>query len=114
VAFPRFAREDVEVGGHRIPKGSIMLAHLPASSRDPRSTLGDQFCPVAESSNHVAFGHGLHRCVGAELARMELRAAFPALARRFPEMRLAVDPADLEYHQKSIVFGLESLPVTLG
>ena len=114
IAFPRFAKEDVVVGGHKIKKGSIMLAHLPTASRDPRSTPGAGLCPMKESSNHLAFGHGLHRCVGAELARMELRAAYPALAKRFPNMKLAVDPSELQYHAKSIVYGLESLPVTLG
>jgi len=114
VAFPRFAKEDVTVGGHLIKKGAVMLVHLPGASRDPRSTAGNDWCPAAESSNHVAFGHGLHRCVGSELARMELRAAYPALARRFPNMKLAADPAEFEYHAKSIVFGLESLPVTLN
>lgn len=113
VAFPRFAREDVVVGGHLIKKGSVMLAHLPAASRDPRSTPGEAMCPMKESANHLAFGHGLHRCVGAELARMELRAAYPALAKRFPNMELAVDPSELEYHAKSLVFGLEALPVRL-
>lgn len=114
IAFPRFAKEDVVVAGRKIKKGSVMLVHLPTASRDPRSTPGEGLCPMKESSNHVAFGHGLHRCVGAELARMELRAAYPALAKRFPNMKLAVDPADLEYHAKSIVYGLEALPVTLG
>lgn len=114
IAFPRFAREDVVVGGHRIKKGSVMLVHLPTASRDPLSTPGEAMCPVKESSQHLAFGHGLHRCVGAELARMELRAAYPALAQRFPDMRLAVDPDEIEFHAKSIVFGLESLPVTLA
>lgn len=114
VSFPRIAKEDVVVGGHLIKKGAIMLAHLPTASRDPRSTPGEALCPMKESSNHLAFGHGLHRCVGAELARMELRAAYPALAKRFPEMRLAVDPSELEYHSKSIVYGLESLPVLLS
>lgn len=114
VAFPRFAREDVVVGGKRIRKGSVMLAHLPAASRDPRSTPGDAVCPSSASSQHLAFGHGLHRCVGAELARMELRAAYPALARRFPDMRLAVEPAELQFHARSIVFGLEALPVRLS
>jgi cytochrome P450 len=113
VAFPRFVREDMRVGRHLIRKGSIILVHLPAASRDPRSTPGEAFCPVKESSNHVAFGHGMHRCVGAELGRMELRAAFPALAKRFPDLQLAVDPADLQYHAKSIVYGVEALPVRL-
>ncbi len=114
IAFPRFAKEDVTVGGHLIKKGSVMLAHLPTASRDPRSTPGEAVCPVKESSNHLAFGHGLHRCVGAELARMELRAAYPALAKRFPNMELAVDPSELHFHAKSIVYGLEALPVRLG
>ena len=113
VAFPRFVKEDVRVGGHLIKKGSVMLVHLPAASRDPRSTPGEAFCPAKESSNHLAFGHGLHRCIGAELGRMELRAAFPALARRFPDLQLAVDPADLQYHAKSIVYGIDALPVRL-
>lgn len=114
IAFPRFVKEDVVVGGKLIKKGAVMLVHLPAASRDPRSTPGEGLCPMKESSNHLAFGHGLHRCVGAELARMELRAAYPALARRFPDMELAIDPDDLRYHAKSIVYGLESLPVRLG
>jgi len=114
IAFPRFAKEDVEVGGHHIKAGSVMLVHLPTASRDPLSTPGADFNPQDDSSQHLAFGHGLHRCVGAELARMELRAAYPALARRFPNMKLAVDADELEYHQKSIVYGLEALPVTLG
>jgi cytochrome P450 len=114
VAFPRIAKENLQVGRHLVKKGSIMLVHLPAASRDPRSTPGESLCPMAESSNHLAFGHGLHRCVGAELARMELRMAFPALARRFPELRLAIEPSELEYHAKSIVYGVESLPVRLS
>jgi cytochrome P450 len=113
IAFPRFVKEDVRVGRHLIKKGSVLLVHLPAASRDPRSTGGEAFCPARESSTHIAFGHGLHRCVGAELGRMELRAAFPALARRFPDLQLAVDPADLAFHAKSIVYGVESLPVRL-
>lgn len=114
IAFPRFAKEDVEVGGHRIKAGSVMLVHLPTASRDPRSTPGAEFYPQEASAQHLAFGHGLHRCVGAELARMELRAAYPALAKRFPNMKLAVDPNELDFHAKSIVYGFESLPVTLS
>ncbi|HEY0905525.1 MAG TPA: cytochrome P450 [Marmoricola sp.] len=113
VAFPRFVREDTRIGRHLVEAGSVVLVHLPAASRDPRSTPGDAFCPAADSSRHLAFGHGLHRCVGAELARMELRAAFVALATRFPDMELAVDPGDLHYHPKSLVYGVDSLPVRL-
>jgi cytochrome P450 len=114
VAFPRFAQEDVVVGGCPISKGSVVLASLPAANRDPRVTAGDRIDLARASGHHLAFGHGFHRCVGAELARMELRRAFPLLARRFPEMRLAVPTADLEYHASSIVFGVEKVPVLLS
>jgi cytochrome P450 len=114
VAFPRFAKEDVVVAGHPIKKGSVILSSLPAANRDPRTTVGDRLDPSRANGSHLAFGYGFHRCVGAELARMELRAAFPALAKRFPDMQLAEPAEDLDYHGMSIVFGLETLPVRLG
>lgn len=113
VAFPRFAKQDVRVGGHLIKAGAVMLVHLPTAGRDPARTPGDQFCPGAPSAPQLAFGYGRHRCLGAELARMELRAAYPALAKRFPRMRLATEQDELEFHAKSIVYGVESLPVRL-
>ena len=118
ISFPRFAKHDVVLGGQRIKKGAVVLAHLPAANRDPgvysRSGVQGGFDHSRATSSHLAFGHGFHRCVGAELARMELRAAYPALARRFPHLSLAVDPAELRYHDRSIVYGVESLPVHLG
>ena len=113
VAFPRFVRRDVEVGGHRIRAGSVVVCSLPAANRDPRSTPGDRLDLSHPHGSHLAFGHGFHRCVGAELAKMELKAAFPALAGRFPEMRLAVPAADLDYRALSLVYGVEAVPVTL-
>ncbi len=114
ISFPRFAKQDVVLAGQRIKKGAVVLAHLPAANRDPRSYHGGGFDPTQSTASHLAFGHGFHRCVGAELARMELRAAYPALARRFPDLALAVDPSELVYHDRSIVYGLESLPVHLA
>jgi cytochrome P450 len=115
VAFPRFARRDVEVAGTRIAAGDMIVVSLSGANRDP--VLGAALesmvatrAPVA----HVAFGHGIHRCVGAELARMELRAAYPALVRRFPRLRLAVRPQDLAFRPSSIVYGLDRLPVWVG
>jgi cytochrome P450 len=114
VAFPRFARQEVTVGGHKIRKGSCVMVHLPAADRDPRTyPAGHLLDPSRATSSHLAFGYGFHRCVGAELARMELRAAYPALARRFPDLALAVPADELAYHAKSIVFGVESVPVRL-
>jgi len=114
VSFPRFAKQDVMLAGHRIRKGSVVLAHLPAANRDPRATHGDTFDHTRATASHLAFGHGFHRCVGAELARMELRAAYPALARRFPDLRLAVEADGIPFHERSIVYGVEALPVVLG
>jgi len=114
VAFPRFAKSDVVVAGRRIKKGSCVMVHLPAADRDPRVYAhGGGLVPEQASASHLAFGYGFHRCVGAELARMELRAAYPALARRFPGLTLATPAEDLPYHAKSIVYGVESVPVRL-
>jgi cytochrome P450 len=113
VSFPRFAKQDVVLAGQRIKKGAVVLAHLPSANRDPRAFHAG-FDHGRATSSHLAFGHGFHRCVGAELARMELRAAYPALARRFPGLRLAVHPSELAFHDRSIVYGVESLPVYLG
>jgi cytochrome P450 len=111
VAFPRFVKDDVVVAGRQIPKGSVVLCSLPAANRDPRASSGDAMDLTRASGSHLAFGYGFHRCIGAELARMELRMAFPALATQFPEMRLAVPTSNLEYRALSIVYGVESVPV---
>jgi cytochrome P450 len=114
VAFPRFTKAETRVAGHKIRKGSCVLVHLPAVDRDPRAfPVGDGLDPSRASASHMSFGYGFHRCVGAELAKMELRAAYPALARRFPDLNLAVPAEDLPYHAKSIVYGVESVPVRL-
>ncbi|KUL53390.1 cytochrome [Streptomyces sp. NRRL F-4489] len=113
VAFPRFAREDMEIAGVKIAAGDVVLCSLSGADRDDRLGPGmEQFDPDRPKiPSHLAFGYGIHRCVGAELARMELRAAYPALVRRFPTMRLATSPETLAFRKLSIVYGLDSLPV---
>jgi len=114
VAFPRFAKKDLDIGGVHIEAGDVVVASLSAANRD--SSLGagmDAVDPARPASPHVAFGYGIHRCVGAELGRMELRIAYPALVHRFPEIKLAVDPAELAFRKVSIVYGVDSLPVLL-
>ncbi len=113
VAFPRFVTRDVVVGGKEIAAGSVIVCSLPAANRDPRATPGDGVDVHRSTTSHLAFGYGFHRCVGAELARMELKMAFPALARSFPDMHLAVPSEDLDYRMLSIVYGVESVPVRL-
>jgi cytochrome P450 len=113
VAFPRFAKTPVHVGDIDVRKGDVVLVSLPAASRD--DAFGDDaesFNPSRPAKQHLAFGHGLHRCVGAELARMELRAAYPKLAKRFPDMKLA--EGDIPFTAQSIVYGVEHLMVVPG
>lgn len=115
IAFPRFARQDMTLLGNDIAAGDVVVCSLTAANRDPATGRAlDQFDPLRPPMSHFAFGHGFHRCIGAELGRMELRAAYPALARRFPHMTLAVDPTELTFRKLSIVYGVESLPVRIG
>ncbi|KAA1427981.1 cytochrome P450 [Nocardioides antri] len=114
LAFLRFAKQDVEVGGVTIQEGDAVGVSLLAANRDPR--LGpdlDVFDPTREPVRHLSFGWGMHRCVGAELARMELRTALRMLAERFPDLQMAADIGDLDFRKLSAVYGVEALPVTL-
>jgi cytochrome P450 len=114
VAFPRFATRDMQIGAAKIAAGDGVACSLSGANRD--ATLGthmDEFDPSRPSLSHLSFGHGIHRCIGAELARMELRAAYPALLRRFPDIRLMAEPSQLSFRDASIVYGVDSLPVQL-
>jgi cytochrome P450 len=116
LAFPRFAKRDMEIAGHPLRAGDVVLASLSGANRDP-ATAGadpDAFDPArVPTSGHLAFGHGIHRCIGAELARMELRIVLPALLRRFPDLALAVPAEQLAFRPLSFVYGLDELPVRL-
>jgi cytochrome P450 len=110
VAFPRFTRTDVELAGQPIGKGELVLCSLAAADRDPRWAPGlDTLDLTRPVKQHLAFGHGIHHCLGAPLARLELQAALPALFARFPDLRTEPDWTPT-FRQRSIVFGLESLP----
>jgi len=116
VAFPRFSRTEVEIGGRLIPAGALVVISLSAADRDgvldtsPGADL-ESFDPTRKATSHLAFGYGIHRCVGAELARIELRIAFPALVSRFPTMRLAVPLEELRFRSSSAVYSAETMPV---
>jgi cytochrome P450 len=93
----------------------VVICHLAGANRDDRALAdAEVFAPSREPRSHLAFGHGFHRCVGAALARIELGIAYPALARRFPDLELAVDRLGLDYRPMSIVYGVDRLPVRLG
>ena len=117
VSFPRFAKQDMELQGRRIKAGDVVIASISGANRDPgwAGADPDRFDPLrTPRTGHLAFGHGLHRCIGAELARMELRIALPALLRRFPDLALAVPEQELSFRQLSFVYGVAELPVTLS
>lgn len=115
LAFLRFAKQDVEIGGTLIKEGDAVGVSLLAANRDPRLAPGlDEFDPSREPTRHLAFGWGMHRCVGAELARMELRTALRMLAERFPDLTMAADISELDFRKLSAVYGVEALPVLTG
>ena len=111
--IPRTTTEDVEVGGVVIPADSLVILALAAANRDPRVVAdGDRLDITRDAAGHVAFGHGVHHCLGAPLARMEMRIAFPALLRRFPGLKLAVPFEEVGFRAFHFIYGLQSLPVT--
>ncbi|WP_019145591.1 cytochrome P450 [Aeromicrobium massiliense] len=117
VAFPRFAKQDMDLFGQPIKAGDVVIASLSGANRDPASAgpAPEEFDPFrVPASGHLAFGHGLHRCIGAELARMELRILFPKLLRRFPDLALSVPESQMSFRQMSFVYGVDELPVHLG
>ena len=115
VAFPRFARADHELFGCPVRKDDVVAVSLSGADRDPAwaGPEPDRFDPARSPTGggHLAFGHGLHRCVGAELARLELRIVLPELFRRFPDLALAVPEEQLAWRRLSFVYGVEELPV---
>lgn len=109
---PRTATEDTVIGGQLIAKGETVICSLPAANRDPRLT-GDpaRLDLTRDPVPHVAFGHGVHHCLGAPLARLFLRRAYLGVLLRFPELRLAVPPSELLFRLHAPVHSLRRLPV---
>jgi cytochrome P450 len=113
----RYAIEDVDMGGATIPAGAQVIICLAGANRDHgRYTDPDALEVDRDEVRHLAFGHGIHHCLGAVLARMEGQLALGTLFRRFPELRLAVPPRDLHWgHGDGLVLrGLSELPVIPG
>lgn len=108
----RLAKEDLEIGGQAIRAGENVMIVLGAANHDPAQFPDPDQLKLTRSENrHVAFGHGIHFCVGAPLAQLEGQVVFPTLLRRFPKMRLATDTLTWE---PSLVFrGLTALPIAL-
>ncbi|KAA2262743.1 cytochrome P450 [Solihabitans fulvus] len=111
----RFAIEDLELGGVVIPRGEPILVGYAAVGRDPEVHGADagRFDITRANKEHLSFGHGAHFCVGAQLAQLEASIAMPALFERFPDLRLAVDVAELEPRGSFIMNAHATLPVRL-
>ena len=113
--FSKRAAADEEILGVTIPAGTTVFVGNAAANRDPAAFDEPDALDISRRPNdHLSLGKGAHFCLGAPVARLEGRIVLDALARRFPDIRLAADPADLEWKPHVILRGLRSLPVHPG
>ncbi|MQY22743.1 cytochrome P450 [Nocardia macrotermitis] len=111
--FYRYATEDIELCGETIPQGSTVVVSLLAANHDPlRYDDPDTLNLHRTARGHLSFGHGIHQCLGAQLARLEMRAGFGSLLRRFPSLTLAVPAAEVPLRTDMNIYGVHELPVT--
>ncbi|NBE80073.1 cytochrome P450 [Micromonospora rubida] len=109
----RAAGADMEFGGHHLAAGDAVSLSLGAANRDPALCVDpDRLDITREPVPHLAFGHGIHQCVGQQLARLELRIVFETLARRLPGLRLAVPAEAVPTRADMIIYGIGELMVT--
>ncbi len=113
IGVPRYAREDIDVDGITIRAGDLVLLDPGSANHDPAVFPDPYRLDINRTgASHIGFGYGLHYCVGAALARMELKIVFSQLIPRFPTMRLDVDPSTLTAGFHSLSHGLVALPVS--
>jgi cytochrome P450 len=111
-ATERFALEDVELGGVKISKGEAVFAAIASANRDERQFANPDVLDITREPNkHLAFGQGIHFCLGASLARLEAQVAIALLLERTSDLRLAVEPEALTWRSGLVLRGLKSLPV---
>ena len=110
----RVALEDVELGGQTIKAGTTVILSYNTANRDPERFTDPHVLDLRrQEGGHLAFGHGIHQCLGQQLARVEMRVAFPALVSRFPTLRLAVPAEEVALRPETAdIYGVKSLPVT--
>ena len=110
----RFTKEPVQLGGTEIPAGAFAMMIVAAADRDPAQFKNpEKFDITRDPNEHVAFGEGIHFCIGAPLARMEARIAFEAMLERFPQLRLKDPAIKPTYKGSYFLRGLESLPLAI-
>ncbi|MFQ6395709.1 cytochrome P450 [Nocardia sp. KC 131] len=111
--FYRYATEDLELGGETIGKGSTVVVSLLAANHDPkRFDNPDTLDLHRKARGHLSFGHGVHTCLGQQLARIEMRAGFDGLLRRFPTLELAIPADEVKLRTDMNIYGVHELPVT--
>jgi len=111
----RAALEDVEIDGVTVRAGEVVTCALPVVNRDPRRFADpDRLDIRRDPGGHLGFGAGVHQCIGAQLARIEMRAAFAALARRLPRLRIAIEPNEVPMRHDMAFYGVHRLPVGWG
>lgn len=109
----RAALTDVELDGQTVEAGEVVTVSLQAANRDPlRFPDADDLDLRRRAIGQVAFGHGVHQCLGHQLARIEMQVCYPALFDRFPTLRLAVPAADVPLRTDMLIYGVHELPVT--
>ncbi|MCS7483511.1 cytochrome P450 [Umezawaea endophytica] len=111
-AFGTVAREDVEFGDVTVRAGETLVADIASANRDA-DVFPDADVLDLDRKNiqHLTFGFGPHHCIGAQLARLDLQVTLGTLLRRFPELRLAVEPEDVKWREGVLIRGVEALPV---
>ncbi|WP_212910298.1 cytochrome P450 [Streptomyces sp. TS71-3] len=109
----RYATEDIELGGETITEGSTVVVSMLAANHDPRRFDDPDALDVRRNARgHLTFGHGVHQCLGQQLARIEMRAGFAGLLRRFPSLQLAVPAGEVKLRTDMNIYGVHALPVT--
>ncbi|WP_328606776.1 cytochrome P450 [Amycolatopsis sp. NBC_00345] len=109
----RVALEDMEIGGHEIRKGDGLIAASDIANRDEKAFPDpDKLDVTRKARHHVAFGYGVHQCLGQPLARVELQVVYSTLYRRIPTLKLAAPVEELKFKHDMVVYGLHALPVT--
>ncbi len=110
--LPRYALADVELSGGTVRAGEPVLLAKHAANRDPRRYEDPERLDITrDAQGQLGFGHGAHHCLGAQLARMDIRIALAGLLARFPDLRLAVPEAELEWKSGMAVRGPVALPI---
>jgi cytochrome P450 len=109
----RLAKQEIELGGRCIHAGEGIVAPLSAANRDPQVFANPDVFDIRrkEARQHLAFGSGVHQCLGQPIARLELKVVFAKLFRRFPHLTLAVPESELTF-KDALIYGVEAVPVT--